>query len=183
MSTVAVSPRTRGGELQGIAMGCASGRAGRGWALAREGAMMSEQTAYVLGTDDGRSRGSTPRRARSRRQRRRGCARRGSAVPCACSTSGPASATWPCRWPALLDPEGSVLGVDQAERLLEIAEQRRAAARARTGRIPPGRTRGRSARASRSTPSSRACCCSTCPTARRSCATSSRHCARAAPWS
>ena len=35
----------------------------------------------------------------------------------------------------------------------------------RTCRIPAGRTRGRSARASRSTPSSRACCCSTCPTA------------------
>ncbi len=90
--------------------------------------MMSEQTAYVLGTDDvevarldaqaSSIAGATEARLRAA----------GIGGPMRVLDLGTGLGHVALQVAGLLDPEGSVLGVDQAERLLEIAEQRRAAA-------------------------------------------------------
>jgi SAM-dependent methyltransferase len=92
--------------------------------------MMSEQTAYVLGTDDvevarldaqaSSIAGATEALLRAA----------GIGGPMRVLDLGTGLGHVALQVAGLLDPEGSVLGVDQAERLLEIAEQRRAAARA-----------------------------------------------------
>ena len=142
---------------------------------------MSERTAYVLGSDDaeiarldaqaGSIAGATEALLRAA----------GIGGPMRVLDLGTGLGHVAFLVADLLDAGGSVLGVDQAARLLEVADRRRA--QAPTTSSSSRRTRGRSKRASRSTRSSRACCSFTCPTARRSCAANSMRCALAAPWS
>ena len=143
---------------------------------------MSERTAYVLGSDDaeiarldaqaGSIAGATEALLRAA----------GIGGPMRVLDLGTGLGHVAFLVADLLDAGGSVLGVDQAARLLEVAERRRGPKAPRTS-SSSRRTRGRSKRASRSTRSSRACCSFTCPTARRSCAANSMRCALAAPWS
>ena len=97
---------------------------------------MSEATAYVLGSDDAEIARLDAQASSSRAPRRRCCARRDRRPD---AGAGPGDWPWPRGLPGgrPARPRRSVLGVDQPERLLEIAESRRAARR-RERRVPAG---------------------------------------------
>jgi SAM-dependent methyltransferase len=89
---------------------------------------MSERTAYVLGSDDteiARLDGQASSIAGATEALLRAA---GIGGPMRVLDLGTGLGHVAFQVADLLDPDGSVLGVDQAERLLEIAEQRRAAA-------------------------------------------------------